>query len=79
LTFVFDFLTGIGIMGSQLEAAELRNKLEDLSGVEIKPGQNPYEALIDVCNGHPVSSVSDSRSLLVLLCHCGKAAAKFGR
>ncbi|KAK4447864.1 RNA ligase/cyclic nucleotide phosphodiesterase [Podospora aff. communis PSN243] len=40
-------------MGSQLEAAELRNKLEDLSGVEIKPGQNPYEALINVCNGRP--------------------------
>lgn len=44
-------------MGSQLETSELRNKLEDLSGVEIKPGQNPYEALIDACDGRPVSCI----------------------
>ena len=32
------------------------NKFEDLSGVEIKPGDNPYDALINACDGSPVSS-----------------------
>lgn len=43
------------IMGSQLESTHLRNKLEDLSGVEIGLGENPYEASIQVCQGVPVS------------------------
>ncbi|KAM0287212.1 hypothetical protein ACHAQH_000526 [Verticillium albo-atrum] len=37
-------------MGSQLESTDAKNKLEDLSGITILPGQNPYEALIKACD-----------------------------
>ncbi|KAI1188127.1 RNA ligase/cyclic nucleotide phosphodiesterase [Nemania serpens] len=40
-------------MGSILELTDVRNKLEDLSGVELKPGENPYCALIDACHDNP--------------------------
>ncbi|KAI0413836.1 RNA ligase/cyclic nucleotide phosphodiesterase [Xylaria grammica] len=40
-------------MGSVLELTDAKNKLEDLSGVEIKPGENPYNALIEACHGSP--------------------------
>lgn len=42
-------------MGAQLELTDARNKLEDLSGIELQPGENPYTALIRTCNGNPVS------------------------
>ncbi|KAL2130897.1 hypothetical protein VTI74DRAFT_5803 [Chaetomium olivicolor] len=38
---------------SGLGLADAGNKFEDLSGVEIKPGDNPYDALISACNGSP--------------------------
>lgn len=37
-------------------SVDARNKLEDLSGVVPKPGENPYNALIEACNGKPVST-----------------------
>ncbi|CAJ0539593.1 hypothetical protein HG530_013449 [Fusarium avenaceum] len=37
-------------MVAQFEAAEARNKLEDLSGIKLKSGENPYNALIEACN-----------------------------
>lgn len=37
-------------MGSILESTDAKNKLEDLSGVQLKPGENPYNALIDACD-----------------------------
>ncbi|KAI1270482.1 60S ribosomal protein L44 [Xylariaceae sp. FL1019] len=40
-------------MGSTLESTDVKNKLEDLSGVVIKPGENPYNALIAACNNDP--------------------------
>ncbi|KAI1331796.1 RNA ligase/cyclic nucleotide phosphodiesterase [Xylariaceae sp. FL0255] len=40
-------------MGSILESTDVRNRLEDLSGVVVKPGQNPYNALIEACNSNP--------------------------
>ncbi|KAK1993986.1 hypothetical protein LX36DRAFT_227861 [Colletotrichum falcatum] len=40
-------------MGSQLVPTEARNKLEDLSGITILPGENPYDALIKACNDSP--------------------------
>ncbi|KAH7026003.1 60S ribosomal protein L44 [Microdochium trichocladiopsis] len=40
-------------MGSVLESTDVKNKLEDLSGVVIKPGENPYNALIDACHSNP--------------------------
>lgn len=43
-------------MGSVLELTDVKNKLEDLSGVELKPGENPYDALIDACHDNPVKS-----------------------
>ncbi|KAK5628648.1 hypothetical protein RRF57_004365 [Xylaria bambusicola] len=43
-------------MGSILESTDVKNKLEDLSGVAVKPGENPYNALIEVCHGDPVES-----------------------
>ncbi|KAK3994652.1 RNA ligase/cyclic nucleotide phosphodiesterase [Cladorrhinum sp. PSN332] len=36
---------------SALESTDARNKLVDLSGVIIKEGENPYDALIKVCDG----------------------------
>ncbi|KAI8633813.1 60S ribosomal protein L44 [Xylariaceae sp. FL1651] len=40
-------------MGSVLESTDVKNKLEDLSGVILKPGENPYNALIETCNNDP--------------------------
>ncbi|KAF5551518.1 ureidoglycolate hydrolase [Fusarium mexicanum] len=40
-------------MTAQFEAAEARNKLEDLSGIQLEPGENPYNALIKACNDDP--------------------------
>ncbi|KAI0434332.1 RNA ligase/cyclic nucleotide phosphodiesterase [Xylaria sp. FL1042] len=40
-------------MGSVLESTDVKNKLEDLSGVVLKPGENPYNALIEACHGDP--------------------------
>ncbi|KAJ2998052.1 hypothetical protein NUW58_g440 [Xylaria curta] len=40
-------------MGSILELTDVKNKLEDLSGVVVKPGENPYNALIDACHDDP--------------------------
>ena len=42
-------------MTRTLESTDVKNKLEDLSGLVIKPGENPYQALINVCNSRPVS------------------------
>jgi hypothetical protein len=39
-----------------LESTDLRNKLEDLSGVVFRPGENPYNALIETCHDDPVES-----------------------
>ncbi|ROT41210.1 hypothetical protein SODALDRAFT_307810 [Sodiomyces alkalinus F11] len=36
-------------MGSQLVSTDAKNKLEDLSGITIPPGQNPYQAFITAC------------------------------
>ena len=33
-----------------MESTDAKNKLEDLSGVQLKPGENPYNALIDACD-----------------------------
>ncbi|KAI0870875.1 RNA ligase/cyclic nucleotide phosphodiesterase [Hypoxylon argillaceum] len=40
-------------MGSILELTDVKNKLEDLSGVVVKPGENPYNALIEACHNDP--------------------------
>nr|XP_036585065.1 uncharacterized protein CTRU02_05034 [Colletotrichum truncatum]KAF6794833.1 hypothetical protein CTRU02_05034 [Colletotrichum truncatum] len=40
-------------MGSQLVSTDAKNKLEDLSGITILPGENPYQALIKACNDDP--------------------------
>lgn len=40
-----------------LVLADAGNKFEDLSGVEIKEGDNPYDALINACHGSPVSGI----------------------
>lgn len=37
-------------MGNRLELTDARNKLEDLSGIVLEPGENPYTALIRTCN-----------------------------
>lgn len=42
------------IMSPVLESTDAKNKLEDLSGITIAPGENPYEALIKACNDDPV-------------------------
>ncbi|KAI1814163.1 60S ribosomal protein L44 [Poronia punctata] len=40
-------------MASTLESTDAKNKLEDLSGVVLKPGENPYNALIETCHDDP--------------------------
>ncbi|KAI1105345.1 RNA ligase/cyclic nucleotide phosphodiesterase [Jackrogersella minutella] len=40
-------------MASVLESPDINNKLEDLSGVVLKPGENPYNALIEACDDDP--------------------------
>jgi hypothetical protein len=32
---------------------DARNKLEDLSGIVLKPGENPYSAFLNACNNDP--------------------------
>ncbi|KAL7942126.1 ureidoglycolate hydrolase [Trichoderma barbatum] len=34
-------------------STDVKNKLEDLSGIVLKPGENPYEAFIQACNNKP--------------------------
>jgi hypothetical protein len=41
-------------MGTVLQSTDAKNKLEDLSGIELKPGENPYDALIRACRNDPV-------------------------
>jgi hypothetical protein len=36
------------------ELADTRNKFEDLSGVNSSAYANPYDALIEACEGSPV-------------------------
>lgn len=36
-----------------MSAADASNKLEDLSGATLQPGENPYSALIDACHHDP--------------------------
>ncbi|KAI1638963.1 60S ribosomal protein L44 [Biscogniauxia mediterranea] len=40
-------------MGTITDSVDVRNKLEDLSGVVLKPGENPYKALIEAGNDDP--------------------------
>lgn len=42
-------------MGTMLDSTDARNKLEDLSGITIKPGENPYKALIEACEDDTVN------------------------
>lgn len=48
-------------MSAVLESTDAKNKLEDLSGIVIEPGGNPYDALIAACSNDPVSRTLDSR------------------
>lgn len=41
-------------MGAALESTDVKNKLKDLSGVKIQPGENPYKALIEACDDDSV-------------------------
>lgn len=41
-------------MAAELVSVDARNKLEDLSGIVIQPGQNPYEVFIKACNDNHV-------------------------
>lgn len=44
-------------------SADANNKYEDLSGIDTSSATNPYDALIQACDGDPVSA---SGYLLVL-------------
>jgi hypothetical protein len=41
-------------MPTELISVDARNKLEDLSGITLQPGDNPYDVLIKACNDNPV-------------------------
>ncbi|KAK2019078.1 hypothetical protein LZ32DRAFT_219987 [Colletotrichum eremochloae] len=40
-------------MDTRLVSTDAKSKLEDLSGITILPGQNPYDAFIKACNDNP--------------------------
>jgi hypothetical protein len=40
---------------AKVPLADAGNQFEDLSGIAIKPGENPYDALINACQGSAVS------------------------
>ncbi|EGX96427.1 Ureidoglycolate hydrolase [Cordyceps militaris CM01] len=40
-------------MAEKLVSVDARNKLEDLSGIVIQPGENPYDVFIKACNDDP--------------------------
>lgn len=42
-------------MPEQLVSVDSRNAYEDLSGIVIKPGENPYQVFIDACHDSHVS------------------------
>lgn len=48
-------------MAPELGSVDARNKLEDLSGLVLKPGENPYAAFIDACHDDPVSFTARSK------------------
>lgn len=54
-------------MSPALESTDAKNKLEDLSGVKIKPGENPYKALIEACNDDAVRVFLWRRSRVVFI------------
>ena len=42
-------------MAETITPSDAENKLEDLSGIALQPGQNPYDASIGACNGDNVA------------------------
>lgn len=58
-------------MGSTMYSTDAKNKLEDLSGIVLKPGENPYEAFIRACDNKPVSA---HISKLYIYKHCLKSS-----
>ena len=54
-----------------IESVDAISKLEHLSGVKIRPGENPYDALIQICNDHPVGASVDALSLHARGKSCG--------
>lgn len=40
-------------------ASNATDKLQDLSGIVLKPGENPYAAFIGACNNDPVRGTTD--------------------
>ena len=48
---------------------DARNKLEDLSGIVLKPGENPYSAFINACNDDPVCIYAEPRSAYDMCFH----------
>jgi hypothetical protein len=63
-------------MGSTLELTDVKNKLEDLSGVVVKPGENPYNALIEACHDDPVESPLSFSSMSFLIGHMRRRHAR---
>ena len=50
-------------MSPALESTDAKNKLEDLSGVIVQPGENPYKALIEACHEDAVRLETDLASM----------------
>lgn len=50
-------------MAVELASVDARNKLEDLSGIVIQPGENPYAVFIKACNDNHVSDTPPARHL----------------
>lgn len=45
-------------MAAELVSVDARNKLEDLSGIVIKAGENPYEVFVKACNDNNVCTLT---------------------
>lgn len=53
---------------SHLPSTDSKNKLEDLSGVVIKPGQNPYEVFINACENKHVRGLKEYLIIQTNIC-----------
>lgn len=52
-------------MADNTVSEDARNKLEDLSGIVLKPGENPYAAFIGACNDKPVSHLPKKHGIAI--------------
>lgn len=51
-------------MSDKVSSTDAHNKLEDLSGIALKPGENPYAAFIKACHNSHVRRAHELKETL---------------